>query len=70
MNKVMGTAEVAERLGWSKQHVVSYLSRAKVKGFPPGMFPKPFQRIASGWLWLESDIDAWIESKTKKEDKP
>lgn len=59
----MGIAEVAGRLGWSKQHVASYLKRAEEKGFPPGMMPKPFQRIAMGWLWLAEDIEEYAKDR-------
>lgn len=65
MIKVMGITEAAERLGWKKQQVLNYLKRAEVKGFPPGMFPKPFQRIASGWLWMAEDIEAYAKSRTE-----
>lgn len=63
MLKVMGMAEVAERLGWSKQHVASYLKRAEEKGFPTGMLPRPFQRISSGWLWLAGDIEEYAKGR-------
>jgi hypothetical protein len=63
MNKVMGLSEVALRLGWKSQQVTNYLNRAEAKGFPAGMLPKPFQRIAAGWLWLASDIEEYAKSK-------
>jgi hypothetical protein len=61
--KVMGLTEVADRLGWKKQQVTNYLKRAEAKGFPPGMLPKPFQRIASGWLWLAADIEEYANGR-------
>lgn len=61
--KVMGLAEVAEHLGWKKQHVTTYLNRAETKGFHEGSFPQPIQRISSGWLWLASDIEEYKKSR-------
>lgn len=61
--KVMGLAEVAERLGWSKQHAASYLARADQKGFPPGMFPKPFQKLNMGLVWWAEDVEEYAKGR-------
>jgi predicted DNA-binding transcriptional regulator AlpA len=46
-----GVAEAAEILGWSKQQVNVYMSRGK--------FPEPIQRLASGPVWLRSQIEEY-----------
>lgn len=61
--EVMGVAEVAARLGWSKQHVASYLRRAEEKNFPQGMIPRPCQRIAAGALWRAEDIEIYAKGR-------
>jgi hypothetical protein len=61
--KIMGMAEVADRLGWKKQQLVNYLNRAEAKGFPTGSLPKPFQRIAAGWLWDAEEIEKYAKER-------
>lgn len=63
MNKIMGLTEVAEHLGWKKQQVTNYLKRAEAKRFPLGMFPKPYQRISAGPLWLAEDIEDYAKGR-------
>ena len=50
-----GVAEAAEVMGWDKRRVITYIDR--------GRFPEPIQTLASGRLWLRSDVeqyrDAW-----------
>lgn len=46
---IVGLAEAAEILGWKKQQISLYLSREK--------FPKPTWKLASGPIWLKSQIE-------------
>ena len=48
---VAGVAEAAQIMGWDKRRVVTYIDR--------GRFPEPFQSLASGRVWLRSDIEAF-----------
>jgi hypothetical protein len=48
-----GVAEAAEVMGWDKRRVVTYIDR--------GRFPEPLQSLASGRIWLRSDIEAFAE---------
>ncbi len=46
-----GVAEAAEVMGWDKRRVITYIDR--------GRFPAPIQALASGRIWLRSDIEAF-----------
>lgn len=46
-----GLDEASEILGWSKQHIHSYINR--------GVFPKPIQRLACGPVWLREQIEQY-----------
>ena len=46
-----GVAEAAEIMGWDKRRVVTYIDR--------GSFPEPVQTLASGRVWLRSDVEAY-----------
>ncbi len=50
-----GVAEAAEVMGWDKRRVITYIDR--------GRFPEPIQTLASGRVWVRSDVeqyrDAW-----------
>ena len=61
--QMAGLKEAADILGWSKQQITNYLKRAEGKEFPPGMFPKPVQRIASGPLWFVWQIEDYKNKK-------
>ncbi|RUS47850.1 DNA-binding protein [Cohnella sp. AR92] len=50
-----GVAEAAELLGWTKQRIITYLSR--------GVFPSPIQRLASGPVWLRKQIIDYRDSR-------
>jgi predicted DNA-binding transcriptional regulator AlpA len=50
---VAGVAEAAEVMGWDKRRIVTYIDRAR--------FPKPLQTLASGRIWLRSDIEAFAD---------
>jgi predicted DNA-binding transcriptional regulator AlpA len=50
---VVGVAEAAEILGWDKRRVVTYIDR--------GSFPEPITALASGRIWLRSDVQAYSD---------
>jgi predicted DNA-binding transcriptional regulator AlpA len=52
---VLGLAETAEMLGWSKQQVSLYISR--------GSFPEPIMRLASGPLWSIEHIEQYRDAR-------
>ncbi len=49
--QLAGVAEAAAIMGWDKRRVVTYIDR--------GSFPEPVQQLASGRLWLRSDVEAF-----------
>ncbi|HEY1332435.1 MAG TPA: hypothetical protein VGH10_13315 [Actinomycetota bacterium] len=49
--RLAGVAEAAEIMGWDKRRVVTYIDR--------GSFPEPAQTLASGRVWLRSDVEAY-----------
>lgn len=49
--KVVGLAEIAQRLGVSKTYARELASR---KGFPEGT------RLTMGKVWSTADVEAWI----------
>jgi predicted DNA-binding transcriptional regulator AlpA len=48
-----GVAEAAEVMGWDKRRVITYIDR--------GRFPAPVQALASGRVWLRSDVEEYAE---------
>jgi prophage regulatory protein len=50
--RLMGAAEIQARLGVSRQRAYQLVSRRD--------FPEPYQVLAMGSIWLESDVEAWI----------
>jgi hypothetical protein len=46
-----GVAEAAEVMGWDKRRVITYIDR--------GRFPEPLQSLASGRVWLRSDVERY-----------
>jgi predicted DNA-binding transcriptional regulator AlpA len=53
--EVVGVAETAAILGWDKRRIFTYLGR--------GSFPEPFAALASGRVWLRSDIEAFARRR-------
>ena len=49
--KVVGLAEIAQRLGISKTYARELSLR---RGFPAGT------RLRQGWVWTTSDVEVWI----------
>jgi len=56
--RLVGVAEAASILGWDKRRIFTYLSR--------GSFPHPVAALASGRVWLRSDIEAYSRSWRKR----
>lgn len=52
---IVGVAEAAEMLGWSKQQINTYIRRGK--------FPAPIQRLASGPIWARDQIESFKGSR-------
>ena len=52
--RLMGAAEIQERLGFSRQWTYVILGR---RGFP-----EPVLELAMGKLWLAEDVEAWIRA--------
>jgi predicted DNA-binding transcriptional regulator AlpA len=48
----MGAAEIAERLGVSRQRVQQLVKRAD--------WPAPVAELTMGKVWRTADIEAWI----------
>lgn len=49
---LMGSAEIAERLGISRQRVQQLMARAD--------WPEPYDTLAMGKVWLSEAIEKWI----------
>jgi len=49
---LMGAAEIAARLGVSRQRVSQITARES--------FPRPVVELASGRIWESKDVEAWI----------
>jgi predicted DNA-binding transcriptional regulator AlpA len=49
--RVVGLAEIAQRLGISKSYARELSQR---RGFPPGT------KLTQGWVWTTADVEAWI----------
>jgi hypothetical protein len=49
--RLVGVAEAAAVMGWDKRRVITYLDR--------GRFPPPLQALASGRVWLRSDVEGF-----------
>jgi predicted DNA-binding transcriptional regulator AlpA len=55
--KVVGLAEIAQRLGVSKTYARELSQR---RGFPAGT------KLTQGWVWTASDVEAWIAKHRPK----
>jgi hypothetical protein len=51
--RLAGVAEAAEITGWDKRRVVTYIDR--------GTFPEPVQTLASGRVWLATDVKRFAQ---------
>ena len=54
MPVLAGVAEAAEVMGWDKRRVITYIDR--------GHFPPPLQALASGRVWIRSDVEDYADS--------
>jgi predicted DNA-binding transcriptional regulator AlpA len=52
MAEVMGAAEIAQRLGVSRQRVQQLVRRPD--------WPEPIAELTMGKVWRTSDVEAWI----------
>jgi hypothetical protein len=52
--RLMGTAEIADRLGVSSARVNQITDSVKLG------FPRPLARLRAGQIWLAGDVEAWI----------
>lgn len=51
----MGAAEIAERLGVTRQRAYQITARRD--------FPEPIAHLAMGQVWETSDVEAWIRER-------
>jgi hypothetical protein len=61
-----GVAEAAQVMGWDKRRVITYIDR--------GSFPEPLQSLASGRVWLRSDVERfaaeWQARRSRRARRP
>lgn len=50
--ELMGAAEIADRLGVSRQRVQQLIARAD--------WPAPYATLEMGRVWRSEDVEAWI----------
>lgn len=60
--RVMGAAEIAERLKITRQRAYQLSSRRD--------FPEPIAHLAMGQVWDAEDVEAWIREKRPHLDDP
>lgn len=54
--RLMGTAEIADRLGVTPARVGQITDSVKLD------FPRPLARLRMGQIWLAEDVEAWIKT--------
>lgn len=54
----LGVAEIAERVGLSRQ-------RVHVLTTTDPTFPKPVDQLTAGKVWHEADVLTWIDTRRK-----
>ena len=54
---VLGTAELAEFLGWDRRKVAVYHGR--------GLLPAPLAELACGPVWQRDDIERWMSGSVE-----
>jgi len=57
MSRIIRLKEVIKITGLSRSSILSFAKE--------GSFPKPFKIGVKAMGWLESDIDNWIEDRSK-----
>lgn len=53
--KLLRIGEVANRTTFSKPHIYTLIRQGK--------FPKPVKLSINTSVWLESEVDSWLESR-------
>jgi predicted DNA-binding transcriptional regulator AlpA len=51
--RLMGAAELCERLGVSRQRTYKIAERPD--------FPKPVAKLGQGTVWLSDEVEAWMK---------
>lgn len=54
-----GVAEAADVMGWDKRRVITYIDR--------GRFPEPLQSLASGRVWVRSEVETFARDWRAKQ---
>jgi predicted DNA-binding transcriptional regulator AlpA len=60
--QLMGAAEIADRLGVSRQRVQQLITRAD--------WPAPFATLEMGRVWRAEDVEAWIREHRPADESP
>jgi prophage regulatory protein len=60
--RLMGMAEIAERLRLSRERASQLANRRD--------FPEPVARLKMGQVWLADDVDAWVRQYRPHLDEP
>jgi len=60
--KLMAAAEIAARLGYSRQWTSQIINRRT--------FPEPIAVLAIGQIWLAQDVEDWIAENRPTLDEP
>lgn len=60
--KLMGAAEIQQRLGFSRQWTYQIIQRRT--------FPEPLATLAMGSVWLASEVEEWISRNRPHIDQP
>ena len=60
--RLMGMAEIAERLRLSRERASQLANRRD--------FPEPVARLKMGQVWLASDVDEWVRVHRPHLDDP
>lgn len=55
---ILGTAELAELIGWDRRKVAVYHGR--------GLLPVPMAELACGPLWWRADIERWMAGSAEE----
>jgi predicted DNA-binding transcriptional regulator AlpA len=58
-NCLLRAREVAARVGLHPKTFYRYLREGRLKGFPEA------RQATSTWRWLESEVEAWLESRPR-----
>lgn len=59
--RLLGSAELAEQLGWIRQRVTVYLKRGKL--------PEPVARLRCGPVWTGEQVDELVRQRERTRNK-